>query len=84
MNTVSKFSENYFSYIFLVTIASGVHLFPSRTQKLSHLTPTIVNAKIGSCQEFFLFKKEFYNKVGLFFYNFQILSININNYYLLT
>ena len=57
MNTVSKFSENYFSYIFLVTIASGVHLFPSRTQKLSHLTPTIVYAKIGSCQEFFFVYK---------------------------
>ena len=67
MNTVSKFSENYFSNIFLVTIASGVHLFPSRTQKLSHLTPTIVNAKIGSCQEFFLFKKRVLQKSRTFF-----------------
>ena len=38
MDTISKFSENYFSNIFLVTIASEVHLFPSRTQKLSHST----------------------------------------------
>ena len=69
MNTVSKFSENYFSNIFLVTIASGVHLFPSRTQKLSHLTPTIVNAKIGSCQEFFLCKKDYYySNNSSFFY----------------
>ena len=60
MNTISKFSENYFSNnFFLVTIAEWVHLFPSRTQKLSTLTPTIVYAKIGSCLLFFLFIKDF-------------------------
>ena len=29
------------------------HLYPSRTQKLSTLTPTIAKAKIGHCQYFF-------------------------------
>ena len=38
-----------------VTIAKWIHLFPSRTQKLSTFTPTIVYAKIGSCQFFFAF-----------------------------
>ena len=37
----------------LVTIAKWIHLFPSRTQKLSTFTPKIVYAKIGSCQFFF-------------------------------
>lgn len=39
----------------LVTIAKWIHLFPSRTQKLSTFTPKIVYAKIGSCQFFFCF-----------------------------
>ena len=39
-----------------------VHLFPSRTQKLSLSSPTIVYAKIGHCQEFFLFIYNFTRK----------------------
>ena len=39
-------------------IAKRVHLFPSRTQKLSSLTPTIVDkAKIGHRLEIFFYLK---------------------------
>ena len=38
-------------------MTKGVHLFPSRTQKLSPYVPKIVYAKIGHCQWFFLFYK---------------------------
>ena len=57
-----------------VAIADGSHLIPFRTQKLSHLAPTIVNAKIGSrwtkkncldMRQFFYWKNE-WNLVILF------------------
>ena len=34
----------------MVTLAVRKYLVPYRTQKSSRQTPTIVNAKIGSCQ----------------------------------
>ena len=43
-----------------------VHLYPSRTQKLSTLTPTIVKAKIGSCQYFFMSKTFKHKELGFF------------------
>ena len=35
-------------------LVKWIHLFPSRTQKLSTSAPTIVYAKIGDCKSFFL------------------------------
>ena len=40
-------------YTMVVTIAERIHLFPSRTQKLSSLTPKVLSGpplgRIGSC-----------------------------------
>ena len=62
----------------LVTIAKWIHLFPSRTEKLSTYTPTIVYAKIGSCQ-FFFFCFNFCNSVSVtFFIVFLLLNFHFS------
>ena len=50
------FSENYFSIFKLVTIAKRIHLFPSRTQKLSSFTVKIVKSENSELPIFFVFK----------------------------
>ena len=75
---IIMFSENNFSNNKLVTIAKRIHLFPSRTQKLSSLTPTIVDkAKIGHRLEIFFCYKKRLNLIYLvFFYNLIYMCLN--------
>ena len=57
MKHIILFSENLNDIIEKKYIGDNcevVHLFPSRTQKLSTSAPTIVRAKIGRCQYFFM------------------------------
>ena len=57
---IIMFSENNFSNNKLVTIAKRIHLFPSRTQKLSSLTAKIVLSEDSKLPIFFviLFSKQ--------------------------
>ena len=71
------FSGNYFPNKF-VTIARKIHLYPSRTQTLSSLVPTIVKAKIGSCKFFFALKKS----IKLFFYLYKITKFNYYKFFI--
>ena len=43
-------------YKWFVIMALWIHLFPSRTEKLSTVTLTIVSAKIGHRKPFFVHK----------------------------
>ena len=51
---IIMFSENNFSNNKLVTIAKRIHLFPSRTQKLSSLTAKIVLSEDSKLPIFFV------------------------------
>ena len=61
---IIMFSENNFSNNKLVTIAKRIHLFPSRTQKLSSLTAKIVFSENSKLPIFFIyfFLKKYFKK----------------------
>ena len=48
-------------------IALRVHLFPSRTQKLSSITPTIVKQRQEVAKDFFYYKNVCFLQINVFF-----------------